>query len=103
MRTTKGIPVELDETYQGSLLNFEGIFSWVREKCFPHLWEISAENKEELSKLYRRFVMLVYDSRTAQTSVKKYKDTIRKEFSSTKGNIPIEHNLNHTTNIKETV
>ncbi|XP_045782496.1 uncharacterized protein LOC123879035 [Maniola jurtina] len=81
-RSLTGTPVRLNETYQGSLLSFGDIFSWVKQKCFPLLRELKSEHEQKLRNDGPFFILLHLPSDTQ--SLKKYKELIRRELKSNK-------------------
>lgn len=88
-RTDKKTSVEPDETYLGSLLNFDELYTWVQEKCIPLVREITFENAEELTEEGLPFLILFHKP-TDTESVKKYKEIIRRELESEKRKLPIK-------------
>lgn len=78
--------VEPDETYLGSLLNFDQLFHWVQQKCIPLVREITFENAEELTEEGLPFLILFHHP-TDTESVKKYKEIINRELVDEKGNV----------------
>lgn len=94
--------VEPDETYLGSLLNFDQLFHWVQQKCIPLVREITFENAEELTEEGLPFLILFHHP-TDTESVKKYKEIINRELVDEKDKINFltadgirfEHPLHH--------
>nr|XP_034840394.1 endoplasmic reticulum resident protein 44-like [Maniola hyperantus] len=86
LRTDKKTSVEPDETFHGSLLNFEELYTWVQQKCIPLVREITFENAEELTEEGLPFLVLFHKP-TDTESVKKYKEIVRRELESEKQNI----------------
>lgn len=82
-RTDKKASTEPDETFKGSLSNFEEIYAWVQEKCIPLVREITFENAEELTEEGLPFLILFHHPDDME-SVKKYKDIVRNELQSEK-------------------
>ncbi|CAH2267638.1 jg16929 [Pararge aegeria aegeria] len=82
-RTDKKTSVEPDETYNGSLLDFDELNTWVQQKCIPLVREITFENAEELTEEGLPFLILFHQP-SDNESVKKYKEVIRKELQSEK-------------------
>ncbi|XP_034840032.1 endoplasmic reticulum resident protein 44-like [Maniola hyperantus] len=82
LRSLTGAPVELNGKYQGSLLSFGDILSWVKQKCFPLLREITSEHEDIRRNYYlgRFFILLHLPSDTQ--SLKKYEEVIRRELGS---------------------
>lgn len=87
-RTDKKTSVEPDETYLGSLLNFDELYTWVQQKCIPLVREITFENAEELTEEGLPFLILFHKP-TDTESVKKYKEIIKRELESEKRKLPI--------------
>ena len=70
---------ENDETYTGSLQNFDELKIWVQEKCVPLVREITFENAEELTEEGLPFLILFH--RTDDTdSIKDYKAVIESQL-----------------------
>lgn len=63
---------ENDDTYKGSLANFDELNIWVQEKCVPLVREITFENAEELTEEGLPFLILFHASGDT-TSIKDYK------------------------------
>lgn len=78
-RTDKKTSTEPDETYTGSLSNFDEMYEWVQEKCIPLVREITFENAEELTEEGLPFLILFHNP-TDNESVKKYKEVINREL-----------------------
>ncbi|KOB68272.1 Thioredoxin domain-containing protein 4 [Operophtera brumata] len=95
-------PAEPDETYTGSLNNFDELQKWVQQKCIPLVREITFENAEEFTEEGLPFLILFHHP-TDTESVKKYKELIIRELESEKQNINFltadglrfEHPLHH--------
>ncbi|XP_004923220.1 endoplasmic reticulum resident protein 44 isoform X2 [Bombyx mori] len=101
-RADQKTSTEPDETYKGSLLNFDELSSWVQEKCIPLVREITFENAEELTEEGLPFLILFHHPDDTK-SVKKYKEVIMSELESEKQNVNFltadggrfEHPLHH--------
>ncbi|XP_026329195.1 endoplasmic reticulum resident protein 44 isoform X2 [Hyposmocoma kahamanoa] len=101
-RTDKKTSTEPDETYTGSLTNFDELYEWVQEKCIPLVREITFENAEELTEEGLPFLILFHNP-SDNESVKKYKEVISRELQPEKQNvnfltadgIKFEHPLHH--------
>ncbi|CAG9585618.1 unnamed protein product [Danaus chrysippus] len=101
-RTDKRTSIEPDETYHGSMLNFDELYTWVQQKCIPIVREITFENAEELTEEGLPFLILFHHPSDTE-SVKKYKEIIMNELESEKQNINFltadgvrfEHPLHH--------
>lgn len=78
-RTDKRTSIEPDETYTGSLTNFDELYEWVQEKCIPLVREITFENAEELTEEGLPFLILFHEP-TDNESVKRYKEIINREL-----------------------
>lgn len=77
---------ENDETYHGSLSNFDELNIWVQEKCVPLVREITFENAEELTEEGLPFLILFHNPDDLD-SVKDYKAIIEAELLSEKQNV----------------
>lgn len=82
-RTDRKKSTEPDETYHGSLTNFEELNTWVQEKCIPLVREITFENAEELTEEGLPFLILFYHPDDTE-SIKKYKEVVKRELESEK-------------------
>lgn len=78
-RTDKKTSTDPDETYTGSLTNFDELYEWVQEKCIPLVREITFENAEELTEEGLPFLILFHEP-TDNESVKRYKEVISREL-----------------------
>lgn len=78
-RTDKKTSADQDETYRGSLTNFDELYKWVQEKCIPLVREITFENAEELTEEGLPFLILFHDPKDTE-SVKKYKEIIKRDL-----------------------
>lgn len=74
-RSDKALSNDDDETYQGSLTNFDELNIWAQEKCVPLVREITFENAEELTEEGLPFLILFHDPKDSE-SVKQYKDIV---------------------------
>ncbi|KAF2896610.1 hypothetical protein ILUMI_09566 [Ignelater luminosus] len=77
---------DLDETYNGSLNNFDELHIWASEKCVPLVREITFENAEELTEEGLPFLILFHNPDDKE-SIKKYNEVVIKELLSEKQNI----------------
>ncbi|XP_023948394.1 endoplasmic reticulum resident protein 44 [Bicyclus anynana] len=101
-RTDKKTSVEPDETYHGSLLNYDELYTWVQQKCIPLVREITFENAEELTEEGLPFLILFHKPSDTE-SVKKYKAIIKSQLEPEKKNVNFltadgvrfEHPLHH--------
>ncbi|XP_026742447.1 endoplasmic reticulum resident protein 44 isoform X1 [Trichoplusia ni] len=101
-RTDRKTSTEPDETYPGSLLNFDDLYKWVQEKCIPLVREITFENAEELTEEGLPFLILFHLPSDTE-SVKRYKEIIMTELEGEKQNVNFltadgqrfEHPLHH--------
>ncbi|XP_063821676.1 endoplasmic reticulum resident protein 44 [Ostrinia nubilalis] len=101
-RADKKTSSEPDETYKGSLTNFDELYAWVQAKCIPLVREITFENAEELTEEGLPFLILFHNPSDTE-SVKKYKEIISRDLVNEKQNINFltadgirfEHPLHH--------
>ncbi|XP_045518959.1 endoplasmic reticulum resident protein 44 [Pieris brassicae] len=101
-RTDRKTSADPDETYTGSLLDFDQLHSWVQKKCIPLVREITFENAEELTEEGLPFLILFYHPDHPE-SIKKYKEVVSLELESEKQNVNFltadgvrfEHPLHH--------
>ncbi|CAG9865240.1 unnamed protein product [Phyllotreta striolata] len=70
---------DLDETYPGSLTNFDELHIWASEKCVPLVREITFENAEELTEEGLPFLIL-FHAPDDKESIKKYTDIVQKQL-----------------------
>ncbi|KAL1140835.1 hypothetical protein AAG570_000763 [Ranatra chinensis] len=77
---------ERDETFNGSLLNYDEVSVWMSQKCVPLVREITFENAEELTEEGLPFLILFHKPGDDAT-VKKYKDICAQELITEKQNI----------------
>lgn len=82
-RPDKAKTNEDDETYQGSMNNFDELHIWIAEKCVPLVREITFENAEELTEEGLPFLILFHKPDDNE-SIKKYNDVVLKELLSEK-------------------
>lgn len=82
-RTDRKTSTEPDETYHGSLTNFDDLYTWVQEKCIPLVREITFENAEELTEEGLPFLILFHNP-TDTESVKRYKEIIARDLTGEK-------------------
>lgn len=101
-RSDKHRSNEPDETFTGSLKNFDELHVWVQDKCIPLVREITFENAEELTEEGLPFLILFHASDDTE-SIKKYTDVVQSELLSEKQSInfltadgkKFEHPLHH--------
>lgn len=74
---------DLDETYTGSLNNFDELHIWTAEKCQPLVREITFENAEELTEEGLPFLILFHNSDDKE-SIKRYNEIVQGELLSEK-------------------
>lgn len=72
-----------DETFQGSMNNFDELNIWVQQKCVPLVREITFENAEELTEEGLPFLILFHATDDSQ-SIKDYKTIIETQLLSEK-------------------
>ncbi|KAL5276432.1 ERP44 family protein [Megaselia abdita] len=77
---------ENDETYKGSLSNFDELNIWAQEKCVPLVREITFENAEELTEEGLPFLILFHKPDDTD-SIKDYKAIIDNDLISEKQNV----------------
>ncbi|XP_011179860.1 endoplasmic reticulum resident protein 44 isoform X1 [Zeugodacus cucurbitae] len=77
---------ENDETYTGSLKNFDELKIWVQEKCVPLVREITFENAEELTEEGLPFLILFHKPDDTD-AIKDYKAIIETQLLDEKQNI----------------
>lgn len=82
-RTDKKSSTDPDETYKGSLTDFDQLYKWVQEKCIPLVREITFENAEELTEEGLPFLILFHNPKDTE-SVKRYKEIVKNELESEK-------------------
>ncbi|XP_060527736.1 endoplasmic reticulum resident protein 44 isoform X2 [Cylas formicarius] len=82
-RADKERSVEADETYPGSLKNFDELHIWATDKCVPLIREITFENAEELTEEGLPFLIL-FHSPEDKESIKKYNEVVNKDLLSEK-------------------
>ncbi|XP_017788910.1 PREDICTED: endoplasmic reticulum resident protein 44 isoform X2 [Habropoda laboriosa] len=85
-RSDKALSNDEDETYQGSLNNFDELNVWAQEKCVPLVREITFENAEELTEEGLPFLILFHAPDDIE-SVKMYKDVVTKTLIDEKQNV----------------
>ncbi|CAB0008481.1 unnamed protein product [Nesidiocoris tenuis] len=78
---------ERDETFKGSLLNYDEVSVWTSERCLPLVREITFENAEELTEEGLPFLILFHRLGQDEETVKRYKDIVNNELISEKQNI----------------
>ncbi|XP_019878202.1 endoplasmic reticulum resident protein 44 [Aethina tumida] len=77
---------DLDETYNGSLSNFDELHIWIAEKCVPLVREITFENAEELTEEGLPFLIL-FHSPDDKESIKRYNEIVQTDLLSEKQSI----------------
>ncbi|XP_015590504.1 endoplasmic reticulum resident protein 44 isoform X2 [Cephus cinctus] len=85
-RSDKALSNDEDETYKGSLQNFDELNIWAQEKCVPLVREITFENAEELTEEGLPFLILFHAPDDFE-SVKSYKDVVVNTLIDEKQNI----------------
>ncbi|XP_033358314.1 endoplasmic reticulum resident protein 44 isoform X2 [Bombus vosnesenskii] len=85
-RSDKALSNDEDETYHGSLSNFDELNVWAQEKCVPLVREITFENAEELTEEALPFLILFYAPSDVE-SVKMYKDVVTRTLIDEKQNV----------------
>ena len=74
-RSDRALSNDDDETYKGSLNNFDELNIWAQDKCLPLVREITFENAEELTEEGLPFLILFHSPDDLE-SVKSYKDIV---------------------------
>ncbi|KAJ8930723.1 hypothetical protein NQ314_016452 [Rhamnusium bicolor] len=74
---------DLDETYPGSLSNFDELHIWVSEKCVPLVREITFENAEELTEEGLPFLIL-FHAPDDKESIKRFNELVQTDLLSEK-------------------
>ncbi|XP_076634350.1 endoplasmic reticulum protein 44 isoform X2 [Colletes latitarsis] len=85
-RSDKALSNDEDETYHGSLKNFDELNVWAQEKCVPLVREITFGNAEELTEEGLPFLILFHAPDDIE-SVKMYKDVVAKTLIDEKQNV----------------
>lgn len=85
-RSDKALSNDEDETYHGSLNNFDELNVWAQEKCVPLVREITFENAEELTEEALPFLILFHAPDDVE-SVKMYKDVVMRTLIDEKQNV----------------
>ncbi|XP_011633932.2 endoplasmic reticulum resident protein 44, partial [Pogonomyrmex barbatus] len=85
-RSDKGVSLDMDETYKGSLTIYDELNVWAQEKCVPFVREITFENAEELTEEGLPFLILFHAPDDIE-SVKQYKYVVTNHLMSEKQNI----------------
>lgn len=85
-RPDKDRSTDLDETYPGSLTNFDELHVWAQEKCVSLIREITFENAEELTEEGLPFLILFHAPDDTE-NIKKYHDIVKNELLSEKQSI----------------
>lgn len=78
---------EKDETYRGSLLDYDETSVWMSERCVPLVREITFENAEELTEEGLPFMILFHRPGKDDETVKRFKDIVASQLISEKQNI----------------
>ncbi|KAJ8971822.1 hypothetical protein NQ317_002939 [Molorchus minor] len=71
---------DLDETFPGSVNNFDELHIWVSEKCVPLVREITFENAEELTEEGLPFLILFHDTEDRE-SIKRFNEVVKNEVT----------------------
>lgn len=74
---------ENDETYMGSMKNFDEMHVWIAEKCVPMVREITFENAEELTEEGLPFLILFHHPDDHEI-IKKFNDIVHTQLLSEK-------------------
>lgn len=82
-RSDKALSNDEDETYTGSLSNYDELNVWAQEKCVPLVREITFENAEELTEEGLPFLILFHAPDDIE-NVKLYKDIVTRTLISEK-------------------
>lgn len=82
-RSDKALSNDEDETYRGSLTNYDELNVWAQEKCVPLVREITFENAEELTEEGLPFLILFHAPDDIE-NVKLYKDIVTRTLISEK-------------------
>lgn len=77
---------ERDETFNGSLHNYDELSVWMSDKCVPLVREITFENAEELTEEGLPFLILFYKPGDDDI-VKRFKDVVSNELITEKQSI----------------
>ncbi|XP_044734540.1 endoplasmic reticulum resident protein 44-like [Chrysoperla carnea] len=85
-RPDKARSNEPDETYMGSLTNYDEMNIWISEKCVPLVREITFENAEELTEEGLPFLILFHAPDDLEI-IKKFNDLVQNELLSEKQNV----------------
>lgn len=85
-RPNKDRSNDLDETYMGSMKNFDEMHIWIAEKCVPLVREITFENAEELTEEGLPFLILFHHPDDLEI-IKKYNDLVQTDLLSEKQNV----------------
>ncbi|XP_011307677.1 endoplasmic reticulum resident protein 44 isoform X2 [Fopius arisanus] len=84
-RPDKALSNDEDETYKGSLMNYDELNIWIQEKCVPLVREITFENAEELTEEGLPFLILFHQPDDI-ASVKDFKDIVATTLTDEKQN-----------------
>merc|ERR1712055_375250 len=85
-RPNKARDTERDQTFTGSLADFDSFNAWAVEKCSPLVREITFENAEELTEEGLPFLIL-FHSPDDNNSVKEYTEVVQKYLLEDKQNV----------------
>merc|ERR1712055_1112241 len=85
-RPNKARDTERDQTFTGSLADFDQFNTWAVEKCSPMVREITFENAEELTEEGLPFLIL-FHAPDDNESIKEYNDLVAKELLVEKQNV----------------
>eukprot|EP00096_Caligus_rogercresseyi_P002960 TRINITY_DN1538_c0_g1_i1.p1 TRINITY_DN1538_c0_g1~~TRINITY_DN1538_c0_g1_i1.p1 ORF type:complete len:407 (+),score=107.18 TRINITY_DN1538_c0_g1_i1:269-1489(+) len=107
-RPNKAHSNENDESFKGSLANYDEFSIWAVDKCTPLVRSITFENAEELTEEGLPFLILFHDPED-NNSIKDFTDVIQKHLLSEKQNVnfltadgvKFAHPLHHLGKSKE--
>ncbi|XP_018897645.2 endoplasmic reticulum resident protein 44 isoform X1 [Bemisia tabaci] len=85
-RPDHATPDSENESYKGSLSNYDELNAWMTDKCVPLVREITFENAEELTEEGLPFLILFHKPDDLQT-VKLFKEIVVNELISEKQNV----------------
>lgn len=85
-RPSKARDSESDQTFTGSLADYEQFSAWAVEKCSPMVREITFENAEELTEEGLPFLILFHGPEDTE-SIKEYNELVSRELISEKASV----------------
>jgi len=85
-RPNKARDTESDQTFTGSLADFDSFNAWAVEKCSPLVREITFENAEELTEEGLPF-LIMFHAPDDTNSIKEYTELVNKELVSEKSSV----------------